>query len=473
MTKALKVLMVCFLLGHATDILAQEPLVLADDKLVINEIHIQGNKVTREHVILRELIFSVGDTILKMQLLPYLQRSKDNLLNLALFNFVNFEITHLGENRIDLNIEVIERWYIWPVPILEYADRNFSTFLKNKDWDKINYGVWLKWHNFTGRNDLLSAKIRLGYIKQYALAYSFPNLGINQRHGLSAGFNMNQQNEVYIATRHNQPVEYGPTDIPAQVRLNALARYSYRRKHFTIHSLDLQYYDYQVTDSVAIVNPNYLGGGRDRLNYFVLKYDFNYDIRDSKIYPLEGLNIKIRAEQIGLGLIEDYAYPTFRLTGVLMFHQKLANRLYFNNASKFRYSTEKNMPHLLNQGLGYREYLSGYEDYVIDGSDYVISKYNLKLEVIKPNSITIPFLKAKQFNKIHYALYFNVFADAGYVNNTFPDPTNTMVNTWQFSAGAGFDFVTYYDLVIRVDYAINRYGEHGLFLHVETPFARW
>jgi len=313
----------------------------------------------------------------------------------------------------------------------------------------------------------------LGYIKQYALAYSFPNLGKNPRHGVSSGVNMNQQDVVYLATRHNQPVEYKPLEAPAQVRYNAYANYRYRRKHFTIHSLGISYYDYQVTDSVAIVNPNYLGGGSDRLNYFVLAYNFNYDIRDSKIYPLEGFNVKVRAEQIGLGLISDYAYPAFRLTGVLMYHQKLANRFYFNNASKFRLSTEKNIPHVLNRALGYNENLSGYEDYVIDGSDYLVTKYNLKLQVIKPSSFTIPLLGVKQFSKVHYALYFNVFADAGYVNNNFPDPTNTMVNIWQFSVGAGFDLVTYYDLVFRVDYAINRYGEHGIFIHVETPFARW
>lgn len=473
MTKGFKVLMVCLLLGHVGIILAQETLVIADDKLVINDIQIQGNKITHEKVILRELVFAPGDSVFKMELLPSIQRSKDNLLNLALFNFVNFEVKHLGENRIDLIIDVTERWYIWPVPILEYADRNFSSFIKNKDWDKINYGLWLKWQNFTGRNDLLSGKIRLGYIKEYALSYSFPNLGKKQRHGVSAGFNMNQQNEVYVATHHNKPVEYRPADVPAQVRLNAYSKYTYRHRYYTTHSMELQYYDYQVTDSVAVVNPNYLGTGNDRLNYFVLAYNFNYDIRDSKIYPLEGLNIKIRAEQLGLGLIQDYGYPTFRVTGVLMYHHKLANRFYFYNASKFRVSTEKHMPHLLNQGLGYREYLAGYEAYVIDGTDYVITKYNLKLQVIKPSSYTIPFLRARQFNKIHYALYFNVFADAGYVNNVFPGPTNSMVNTWQFSAGAGFDLVTYYDLVFRVDYAINRYGEHGFFIHVETPFARW
>ena len=93
--------------------------------------------------------------------------------------------------------------------------------------------------------------------------------------------------------------------------------------------------------------------------------------------------------------------------------------------------------------------------------------------MVKPNTYTIPFIGMEQFNKIHYAVYVNMFADAGYVRNDFPDPTNTMVNNWQFSAGIGLDLVTYYDKVFRIDYAINRYGEHGVFLHVETPFYRW
>ena len=39
--------------------------------------------------------------------------------------------------------------------------------------------------------------------------------------------------------------------------------------------------------------------------------------------------------------------------------------------------------------------------------------------------------------------------------------------------GLGVDLVTYYDQVIRVDFAINRYGEYGVFFHLETPFYRW
>jgi hypothetical protein len=105
--------------------------------------------------------------------------------------------------------------------------------------------------------------------------------------------------------------------------------------------------------------------------------------------------------------------------------------------------------------------------------DKVIAKYNLKLQLIRPTTKNIPYLKMEQFNKVHYAVYLNVFGDVGYVNNEFPDPTNTMVNTLQFSGGIGIDLVTYYDQVFRIDYAINRIGERAFFFHIETPFSRW
>ena len=222
MAKAIRMVIVCFLLCHATEAVSQDSLVIADDKLVIHDILISGNEITHESVILRELIFSPGDTVFKMQLLPTLQRSRDNLLNLAIFNFVFLNVKHLGNNLIDVTIDVTERWYIWPVPILEYADRNFNTFINDWDWEKINYGAWLKWNNFRGRNELLTAKIRLGYIKEYALSYSKPNIGKKQTHGISFGFNATQQNEVYIETVNNSPIEYEPQDIPAQVILNAV-----------------------------------------------------------------------------------------------------------------------------------------------------------------------------------------------------------------------------------------------------------
>ena len=186
-----------------------------------------------------------------------------------------------------------------------------APLLKNRDWEKINYGAWLKWSNFRGRNELLTAKVRLGYVKEYSLAYSKPNLGKKQNHGISFGFNANQQNEVSVSTVNNMPFEYRPEDVPAQIRLNA----------FTIiltggNTIPRIVFALNIWISGCLIRwlfstPNYLGEGDTRQNILSLTYNFDYDIRDSKVYPLEGFRVKIKAEQIGLGLISDFAYPTF------------------------------------------------------------------------------------------------------------------------------------------------------------------
>ena len=128
---------------------------IPDSKLVIRDIVVEGNKVTKEKIIFRELVFQKGDTIAKMELLSAFDRSRDNLKNLSIFNFVSFDAKHFPGNRIDVIISVTERWYIWPTPIFEIADRNFSAFLEDFDWSHTNYGLWLKWNNFRGRNELL------------------------------------------------------------------------------------------------------------------------------------------------------------------------------------------------------------------------------------------------------------------------------------------------------------------------------
>ena len=104
---------------------------ISDTKLIIRDVVIEGNKVTKRNIILRELVFVRGDTIEKMELLTTLERSKENLLNLSIFNFVSFDVKHFPGNRIDVIITVQERWYIWPTPIFEFADRNFSSFLED------------------------------------------------------------------------------------------------------------------------------------------------------------------------------------------------------------------------------------------------------------------------------------------------------------------------------------------------------
>ena len=43
-------------------------------------------------------------------------------------------------------------------------------------------------------------------------------------------------------------------------------------------------------------------------------------------------------------------------------------------------------------------------------------------------------------------------------------------NEFLYGYGLGIDFVTYYDIVFRVEFSANKFGETGLFLHFNAPF---
>ena len=75
MTRILSILFIGFMLGQTLVSHAQDQLIIPDDRLVITGFEIQGNKVTKDPIILRELLFGIGDTILKMELIPTFQRN--------------------------------------------------------------------------------------------------------------------------------------------------------------------------------------------------------------------------------------------------------------------------------------------------------------------------------------------------------------------------------------------------------------
>ncbi len=445
------------------------------DRLLINNIVIQGNRITKENILLKEMVFSRGDTIEKQQLISLFNRSRDNLLNLSLFNFVNLETKHYPGNRIDVIVDVQERWYIWPTPIFEQGERNLSAFLKDPEWSKLNYGMWLKWNNFRGRNEILNIKIRLGYREQYVLQYEKPNLGVDENHKIFVSYSLSRQHRVSYATEENRPVYFRDAEQYTLSRANAFLAYAYRPQLYSFHRIRVHFVDDWISDTVAVLNPGLFGPGFTRHRYFKIDYVYRYDIRDSKIYPLEGEAYKFKIERYGLGILKEYPYGNLEVEGVMFYHRRLADRFYFANVIKGQVSTNKYLPLLMQQkAFGYEVNLTGYDDFVIDGTDFVISKYFVKYQLIRPNTFTMPFLDFKQFTKTHYAVYINLMGDLGYVNSKyFNHPSNFMNNELQYSAGLGIDIVTYYDKVLGIEYTVNRYGMWGIFFRVTTPFFEW
>ncbi|MBK9539797.1 MAG: hypothetical protein IPO12_13780 [Flavobacteriales bacterium] len=77
---------------------------------------VTGNKVTRDRVILRELTAQEGDTLSAEELQAAVVRSRENLLNTGLFNTVVVLPVYLNPQEAFVQVEVNERWYLWPRP---------------------------------------------------------------------------------------------------------------------------------------------------------------------------------------------------------------------------------------------------------------------------------------------------------------------------------------------------------------------
>jgi outer membrane protein assembly factor BamA len=227
-----------FFLLQAGLLFCMEP---GDSLFIVSGISISGNKITKEKIILKELTFTTGDILSPKKLTESCQRSRENLLNTALFNFVNISHVESEGAGTKVYISVIERWYIWPAPIFEHAERNLGAFIHNPDWNRINYGGQIFWYNFRGRREQLKLKARFGYKEQLEFLYEKPNFGKNQKHGINFTLNQTRQHEVNVFSENNKPVYIRNENSYLAEVFNPYFIYSYRNSLYSIHSLLLSF----------------------------------------------------------------------------------------------------------------------------------------------------------------------------------------------------------------------------------------
>ena len=168
-----------------------------------------------------------------------------------------------------------------------------------------------------------------------------------------------------------------------------------------------------------------------------------------------------------MGILKDEKLDVTNLYIALKDYEKVSNRIYLSGALRGKISAKSNQPYYVQQGLGWGDYVRGYEYYVVDGQRYGTAKLGLRYEFVKPHVQTMP-VPLKKFNTFHYAFYAGLYGDAGYVEDGLHASQNPLANTLLYGYGIGIDYVTYYDMVLRVEYSINKIFEHGLFLHFEA-----
>ncbi len=436
--------------------------------VVVSDIAINGNDVTKSSIILKELTFSVGDTIPAAEWDEELRLSKENVQNTTLFNFVDFEC-HENDDEISVFIDVTERWYFWVYPYISYADRNINAWYEADNIKRFSYGFDTEHRNFLGKKNLLKMTFIAGYNQNYSFSYDIPYLVDKHYFGVELGAAYKRDKEVAYTTENNKILYFNGDDEFA--RQSALMfvepyfRFGHRNKLF----LNFSYNNTSYHDTLPSLNPDFIKSEQTDLQYFALSLTFKNDYRDEQNYPLDGHYFEVLLEKIGLGVFEtspDVFYGKITAD----WYQPIKGRWYWASNLTMKMSDDYDAPYSFNQGLGYKnDYVRTYELYVIDAMNFTLVKNNLKYAILNPVTRYLPFIKNERFGKIHFALYANVFFDCAYSWKVPENTTSFLDNKFIFGTGLGLDFVTYYDKVIRFEYGVNDMGESGLFIHFVAP----
>ncbi len=476
MKKLFRTFSLIFFLSFAFSVIAQESDSVElhrpakEPYFVIHTISVSGNYRTKKRIILRELTFQAGDTVLASMLDTRLLRAKYNIQNTLLFNFVRIDTIPYFKNQIDILIDLKERWYLFPIPTLDNAERNFNTWLENPNLARESYGFYFVDNNFKGLKSNLSFKFRFGYSEQFQVTYSIPYIDKKQASGLGFGFSYNRNHEIIYSTVDDYVQYYKNPESYVRDEWVGRINYSHRWGLYNYQLAELRFVKSSVSDSVVSLNKDYFENGSTIFQLFVASYGFRRDFRDSKIYPLKGYFVGIDFVKQGLGILKNESADLVYISASARKYWQLFDRTYFDAMLKGKLSTNDQPPYYVQRALGYGDYVRGYEYYVIDGQSFALLKTNIHYQLVRPNVHKFNGLGNEKFNTLPYAFYLSLFADAAYVSDKFYYQLNPLTNSWLIGGGVGLDFVTYYDIVLRFEYSVNRMGETGFYVHLSAPF---
>jgi len=443
-------------------------------KLVnINRILITGNRITRDKIILRELSLKTGDVVHTSDLEVILDKDKKKLLNTRLFNTVEIRTLELEPSKVDVIVDLNERWYTFPAPIFELADRNFNEWWQNygHDFKRINYGLRLYQYNMRGRNETLRFHAQFGFQRKLEMMYRFPYIDRRQKHGLSVDAMYSEtKNLAYRTLEHKY--EFLRSDDILRLNRGAGLSYSYRNSFYQIHSLRVDYYHIHVNDTIKSLNPYYMKGEGQDQKFGSITYGFNSDHRDLISYPLRGHQVTATISRHGL-LPADNLRKT---EGLFIYSQffELKKKFFLSNNLVGYWSDPRDLSYVNYGVLGFRrQFVRGYEVYVVEGPYYALNKTTLKKLIFtrKYHWVSMPI---EQFRHMPLSIYLKTYADVGYVKN-YSDYEALQINTTLSDkvlsgAGLGLDVVGSYDIVLRFEYTFNAEGQSGFFFHIKREF---
>ncbi|NNC81941.1 MAG: hypothetical protein HKN79_00045, partial [Flavobacteriales bacterium] len=439
---------------------------LAQDTLLyIQGFVVEGNRKTKEWLITRECGFQVGDTLTSKRVDAVAREIQTNVVNLQLFASVDVLPVPLPDDQILFLITVTERWYLYPVPVIQLAEPNFNVWWKNRKDSRTNYGMKFRQYNFRGRNERLAVTVKFGWTREFAVGLSSPYLIKGKNWGFSVNAKYKENEEVNTGTIDNERIFFSGDDNRTRVEQNYSIGLGYRPDIFQNHTLALRFEDVHTADSLSILFPDYLERGRTRLQQFRASYAYSKVNVDRKGYPQRGYSYGLRVEKKGLGLMQNAA-DVLDIQGAVRRYIPLGDRWTTQHSVSGKMTLYNRLPYYLQQGLGYGNIsVRSYEFYIIDGQNYVLSRNNLNYKLVQEKCVRFPSALDRMFPEVSFAAHLNLILDLGYVQDELYNEVNPLSNELLLGTGLGLDIVSNYDYVFRIEYTINRLEEQGLYLH--------
>lgn len=440
----------------------------SDSSLVlIGDISVHGNKKTKPYIIERELPFRQGDYIVRADLEKNLLLAQERVMNTALFTQVHVYVQSQQGNMVFINVDVKERWYLFPLPYFKLVDRNFNQWWveQKASINRVNYGIKFNQNNVTGRNDKLNIYLIGGYSRQILLKYEQPFADKALKNGYSVMFNMSRQRELNYGTELNKQSFYKQNDFVMQ-NMSMEASYLYRPAIKTRHSFMVGFVRNQVSDTILRLNPHYYPDTlSNNISYPEFAYSVRYFDADYNAYPTKGIIVDGTLLRRGIS-------KEINLTQ-LQYHLHLATPLNKNMFILFQSAGVLKVPFdqpFYNQQLfGYGDaYFRGLEYYVMDGVAGILGRATLHQQVFAMTLKSPP--KYKKEIVIPLRFYLKAGGDLGYVYSKSVG-NGLLTNKLIYTETLGIDLVIpSYDVVFKFNYSFNQLGQSGIFFHVRTDF---
>jgi len=394
---------------------------------IVDSIKLSGNKTTETFIILRELNFSIGDTLTKQNSIY----NRERVYSLGIFNHVYFIPTIVDTKKI-LTIEVEEGWYIYPIPLIQ---------AKENDLNKLSYGMFLRIKNFRGRNEDLTAAIVLGYDPTYYLSYYNPNIVGKENLFISSTINYSDISNKSPSAEALYGNSFSQKLIGARLTLGK------RFGLFNRLSINSGY--------SYIETPFYIPGinaSDDRIDNLVdIGIGFEHDTRDLTQFPKDGIYSSLIYSVKGLGFDDinySVAWIDFRE------YRKIFDRL----VGKWRFASRltfgDDVPYYDNSIIGTNEKIRGHYFEKFEGNDYYITSVEFYYPIIEELNVDLTFIPIIPDQLLSYRIgfYTQIFAETGLAKYKY-EPF--AINKFNSGYGLGITFLLLPYSILRLEVAFD------------------